>query len=231
MVFGQRRAERRHRAAKPRLDQGDRVHIAFHDDQRLALAHRLAGDMQIIERATLGKRRRLGAVDIFGLAVAEQPAAKADLAAAPVGDGEHHAAEKHVHRAALALLHQPGFHQLLRLDVLSAQRRRQRAAPLAGPAQAERPDRHVRQAAPAQIVQRRRAFRRPEPVLVNLAGRFQHFGDAGAALLGLRRLRAGFRHLQPGFLGQVSTASMKPAPLVFITKLMTSPCSPQPKQW
>ncbi len=41
----------------------------------------------------------------------------------------------------------------------------------------------------------------------------------------------GFGTSSPASAASSDTASMNPAPCVFITKPIASPCAPQPKQW
>ena len=76
--------------------EGDHVHIAFDDDQAPGGAAGGAGAVDVVERAALVEERRVGGIEIFGLAVAEDPAAEADHPSARVADREHQPAAETV---------------------------------------------------------------------------------------------------------------------------------------
>ena len=79
LVFGDGGAKRGDGGGEAGLDQGDHVHIAFGDDQRLALAGSLARGGVVEQVAALVEKVGLGAVQIFGAGVGvHRPPAKAD---------------------------------------------------------------------------------------------------------------------------------------------------------
>ena len=76
--------------------EGDHVHIAFDHDQPLGGAARGAGAVDVVERAALVEERRVGGVEVFGLALAEDAAAEGDDPAARVADRDHQPAAEAV---------------------------------------------------------------------------------------------------------------------------------------
>ena len=92
LIFGQRRAQRRHGVGEAGAHQRDHIHIAFGEDDGAGLDGGGARGGEIVELRALGKERGFAGIDVFGLGVGFQRArAKGDDAAAPVGDGKHHA--------------------------------------------------------------------------------------------------------------------------------------------
>ena len=108
-----------------------------------------------------------------------------------------------------------------------------RAAALAGPAEAEAADRLLGQAAAEQIAERVPRLR------AGTAGAGSWPAAASStparSSAALRSASAasgeGLGTSSPASAASRSTASMKPAPSLCMTKLMASPCAPQPKQW
>ena len=87
LLLGERGAERGDGGGESGLVERDHVHVAL-DDQRRARAEVVAGAVDAVKRAALGENLGLRAVDIFRLAVAENPAAGTDdLAASDRGSG------------------------------------------------------------------------------------------------------------------------------------------------
>ena len=203
LVLGQRCAERGDRRAESRLVQRDHIHIALNRNHAVG-ARGGAGEIDAVEGAPLGKNRGFGAVDVFGLRVAQGAAAEADDAAAAVADREHDAVEEQLAawRTVLAGAQQAGFQQARRRDRLAGQRLGQRTATLAGPAQAEAPDRGVGQAAAPQIGQCGRPCRRGEIGLVVGRGGLQHLVQVEPPLLALRGGRRGLGDIEPGLARQ-----------------------------
>ena len=90
--LGDRGAKRRQRGGEPRLDQRDDVHVALGDDERGALAGRLARGAVVVERPPLVEKQRLGAVDVLGVVGrVHRPATEGDAVPARVADREHDA--------------------------------------------------------------------------------------------------------------------------------------------
>ena len=83
--------------------QGDDVHVALGHDHRLVRGRRHAGAVEAIESGALVKQRRLGRVEILGLARAHHAPAEGDHPAAAVGDGKRHAAAEPVVGLAIVL--------------------------------------------------------------------------------------------------------------------------------
>ena len=96
LAFGQCGAERRDRLADPGLVDRDHVHIAFDHDQPPGRAAGRAGAIEVEERAALVEQRRIGRVEVFGLAIAEDPAAECDRPPARVADRDHQPAAETV---------------------------------------------------------------------------------------------------------------------------------------
>ena len=71
------------------LMQGDHVHVAFHHIEAFAAVAALAPLPQPVELFALMEYRGFRAVQVFGLAVAQQAAPKADGAATGIADGEN----------------------------------------------------------------------------------------------------------------------------------------------
>ena len=102
--LGQRGAVGRDRLGDPGAVERDDVHIAFDHDQPVGLARRGPGAVDIVERAPLVEQDRLGRIEIFGLAVAEDAPAKGDDAPALVADREHQPAAEAVVGLLIGLL-------------------------------------------------------------------------------------------------------------------------------
>ena len=94
--FGERGADGRDDFGDAGAVEGDHVHIAFDDDQAPGGPAGGRGAVDIVESAALVEERRVGRIEIFGLAVAEDAAAKGDDAAARVADREHQPAAEAV---------------------------------------------------------------------------------------------------------------------------------------
>ena len=74
--FGERGAVGRDDLGDAGAVERDHVHIALDHDQPLGGAAGGAGAVEVVERPALVEERRVGGVEIFGLAVAEDPAAE-----------------------------------------------------------------------------------------------------------------------------------------------------------
>jgi hypothetical protein len=115
-VFGRgRRAERRDRPGDAGLREADHVHVAFHDQQPLDFPQRLPRLVEPVQLPALVEQRRLGRVQVLGLALVEDAAAERDRPAARVADREHHAIAEAVVESGLplaaALHHEAGLEQ------------------------------------------------------------------------------------------------------------------------
>ncbi len=84
--LGDRGAERGDDLADPRRVERDHVHLALDHDQALRGAAGGAGEVEVEQGAALVEQRRVGGVEIFGLAGAEDAAAESDHPAALVLD-------------------------------------------------------------------------------------------------------------------------------------------------
>ena len=198
MAFRQRRAERRDRLHDARLGQGDHVHIAFGDQDAAPVMRRGAGLGQAVQGAALVEQRRVGGIEVFGLAVAQGAAAERDDAAAGVGDREQHpVAEKIVGRAAvIGPAHQPALGEQRFGHGVGHDRGLDRVA-RRREAEAEPRDRLVAQPAPVEIVERGAPRRQAQGLFVIGAGGFHHLQQPGPALRLDTFLRRRHRHLKP----------------------------------
>src|SRR5207248_51651 len=98
------------------------------------------GEVEGVERAPLVENRRLRGIEIFGLTVAECPAAERDHPPGPVGDREDDApAEKIDPVAAFGFAEETRLHQQ-RLGELAAECGFDEGTRVRRPAQAESPD-------------------------------------------------------------------------------------------
>ena len=82
MMAGRRRAQCSNRVVHAMLRQADNIHIALNHDQPRDIAQGLAGFVQAIKLATFVEQRCLGRIQIFGFAIADDPAAKTNYPAA-----------------------------------------------------------------------------------------------------------------------------------------------------
>ncbi len=91
------------------MGERDDVHVTLDDDDARGVSYRVARLEQPVELAALGKDRRLGGIQVLGLAAVEHASAEADDAPARVVDREHDpVAEAVVALAAVALDHESG---------------------------------------------------------------------------------------------------------------------------
>ena len=112
MLLGQCGAQWGNRVTKAGLRNCNDVHIAFdhNDPARLARCGRTF--VQIVERPPLVEQRRIGGIEIFGLTIAQYPAAKSNHTATRVANGYHQPAAKPVVRIlALNRDQQPRLNQ------------------------------------------------------------------------------------------------------------------------
>ncbi|PAV68955.1 hypothetical protein WR25_00105 [Diploscapter pachys] len=136
LCLGQRSAERRDGFVDARLAQRDDVHIALDHQHAVRLARGGGGAVEVVERAALVEERRVGRVEVFGLAVADHAAAEGDHATAGVADRDHQpAAEAVVGILPLDLDQQAAFDE--RGVAIILQRGLQLAAAVGGKAHAE----------------------------------------------------------------------------------------------
>ena len=136
MVGGQGGAQRGHRAVKPRLMQGDGVHIPLGEDDLSRLG--LFGDVQGKHVAAFVVHRGVRGVEVFGGGVIHHPAAEANDVAAGVDDGEHHpVAEAVVDPAVLVAHRQTGVQQVPLVVSLFAQLLNESVPAVGGEAQAK----------------------------------------------------------------------------------------------
>ena len=91
---------------------GDRIHVAFHQDDEIALASGFLGLVHVIQHVALGIDGSFGRVHVFGHVVAQGAAAEGDYFSGFVGDGKHDAAAETVVKAlALVAREQAGKFQ------------------------------------------------------------------------------------------------------------------------
>src|SRR6185369_10141001 len=116
--------------------EGDDVHIALDDNQAPGAAAGGRSAVDVVERAALVEERRVGGVQILGLALAEDPAAERDHPAAGVADGEHEAAAEAVVAVALVRFDQhAGLDELVLAELF--ERALEGCAAVGGEAEAE----------------------------------------------------------------------------------------------
>ena len=77
LAFGDRGAVGRDGFGDPRPVEGDDVHVTLDDNQALGGAAGGRGAVDVVQRAALVEQRRVGGVEVFGLAVAEDRPPKA----------------------------------------------------------------------------------------------------------------------------------------------------------
>src|SRR6185312_1605600 len=151
-------------------------------------------------------QRRLGRVEVLGLALAHHPAAEGDGAAAAVVDGEHHPAAEAVVRLAAALLRlddQARLDQLVDRGALALQRTEKAVARIGGEAHAEVVDHLVAEAAAAQVIEAVPADRQAQLLLEPARRLLDHFLQGRGAFGPLALLWRGPRHRQADLAGQL----------------------------
>ncbi len=211
---GGRRAERRDRIADAVLGQRDDVHVAFGDDGDIGFAQRLPGLRQAEQFAALFEERGFRRVEVFRLALVDDPSAESDDLALGIDDRDHQAvAEAVVAAAGLVFDDQSGKLQFVGvvvrengLQVLPAVRR---------VAHAEAGGDFSGQ--PAFLAIFDGARRGLELILVVLGGA-RHDFDQRPRLAGLFILEAApfaFRHLHAGAGGEVLDGIDEAEALVF----------------
>ena len=84
----ERGAQRRHDVLDAREDQAEYVEVALHQDDRFLFPDGRLRLVQVVELLSLVEDRRLGRVEILGLARHQQPAAESGHPAAQIVDGE-----------------------------------------------------------------------------------------------------------------------------------------------
>ena len=97
LILGDGGAKRGHRGLEPRHGKRDHVHIAFGNDQRLALRGGLARGAVVVKAAALVEQFGFRRVEVFRVVVrVHRPAAKGDTTPARVTDREHDPVAEHV---------------------------------------------------------------------------------------------------------------------------------------
>ncbi len=171
LVFGERRAKRRHRVLDASLMQGDDIHIAFDgDDRALAVRalRRSPGARKIVEHVALVKELGLVGIEIFRRRIRRHGAsAEGDHLLPRREDGEHDAVAETVvtDRHFGPMNDKAAGLDLLLGDTLAGQELLERVAAVRRKAQAEGLDRAARQPAVAKIGARPRAVCRLQLVL------------------------------------------------------------------
>ncbi len=118
-MLGRRgRAERRYRVGDAVLMQANRIHIAFNDDEPLEGCAGLPRFPQSIELTPLVEERGLRGVQVFRLALVDDPPAEGNDAPARIANREHEPVAEPVvvplaltHLPAVALDHEPHLRQ------------------------------------------------------------------------------------------------------------------------
>ena len=195
LVLGQRGAKRRDRARKTHRDQRDHVDIAFCNDQRRAVMHRLTGGGDVVEIVPLVKQRGFRRVEILRRDVLlQRAAAEGDDAAALIGDRKHHAIAETIvrHRNVVAMNQQSGLDHVLDRNAELAEMLLQREAirrriTHAKPHLRRRLDRAV-----GEIAARLGAGARSQRVGEELGGQIHHVIERLAALFVARGI-GGYR--------------------------------------
>ena len=156
---------------------------------------------------------RFRAVEIFGLALAEDATAEADRAATALGNGEHHPVAKAVVRAALAFFgadQQAGFDEKILGKAGAGELCLQAAAALWRKAQTETGHRRFLEATTAQVRQRRLALGQPQALLIPRGRRRDRFFETVAPPLDGLRFRRRVGQAEPG-LGSECTNGLDEA--------------------
>src|SRR3989344_1065606 len=200
--LGQRGAERRDGVADPRLGEREDVHIAFDDDDPVRLPRGGGRLVEIVERAALVEQRRVGRIEIFGLAIAQYAAAERDHPPARVADRDHQApAEPIVGVLVVDRNQHARFDEHRGREFL--ERFFQRAAAVGGEAETEGLARCVRNATLLEIFARRGAVAAAELLDEPVGGALHDVAQA-RRLLGLfRGARVGGGDLHAGLAGEV----------------------------
>ncbi len=212
-MLGERGAERCDAFAKARLGERDHVHIAFDHHHAPALARGGRGKVQVVERPSLVKQGRIGRVQIFGLARAEDAPPECDDAPARIADRDHDPAAEPVVRGLIVDLdQQPRLDQ--QFFVQMAERRFDAGAAVGRKADAEARDGFGGEAPVpeigARLFARGAAELRDEPVLRRLADIVQRRARLGLA----RGARIGGGHAHPGLGGELLDRIHEAQPLV-----------------
>ena len=101
MLLSRGGAERCEGVGDPRLMQPHHIHVPLDDQQALEVDARLSCLVQPVELPALVKQRGFGRVEVFGLALVDDPAAESEHAAARIADRKHQAVAKTVVESAL----------------------------------------------------------------------------------------------------------------------------------
>ena len=183
LFFGQRRAQRGDRLGEARLGQRNHIHITLGDDDLAAVARGPKRLGQAVKSAALVEERCLRRVQVFGLAVAQDPPAEGDHPAPPIGNGEDDAAAHAIEDVSVvALADQPGLDGKLEGNAGPRQRIAQRRASLRREAETEPGNGRLAEAAPRQIVQGLAPARRLQLQFVPGGGGLHGRDQCGLAL-------------------------------------------------
>jgi hypothetical protein len=165
LVFGERRAERRHGILDAGLMKSDDVHISLDGNDRRFAVQALGGTpgaREIIKHVALVKEFGLVRVQVFRRRIGRHgAAAEGNHLFAGREDGKHDAIAETVvgNRDIGPVHHEPARFDLLFGDAFSGKKFLQRIATVRGEAQPERLDRAAGQSAVAQIGARPRPVR------------------------------------------------------------------------
>ena len=202
LCFGHRGAVGRDRFRDPGAVERDHIHVALDHDQPFRGAAGGRGAIDVVEGAALVEERRIGRVEVFRLARAEDPPAERDDPAARIADRDHQPAAEAV--VALTLL---GLNQHAGLDqpVLAqpVERALERGAAVGGEAEAEALDGGRVDAAALEIVARLGAGEAVE-LLGVISGNLAHdVGQRSRAVGALFGPGVGLGNVHPGLGGKL----------------------------
>ena len=186
LMLGHGGAKGGHSRAKPRLGQGDHVHIALGHDQGIILTPcGLTGGAVIVQTAPLIKQVGLGRVQVFRVVIGVHgPPTKGDGPPPRITDGEHDPVAKHVigFFAAIGWLGQTGSQNQFRRNALARQVVPQVLPPLWREPDFPAVKRGRRQATTGQIIARRPCRTGLQLQAEELNGLLHHLNQLGAAV-------------------------------------------------
>ena len=201
MLLRQGGAQRGHRAVKPRLVEGDGVHVPLRQNDPARLG--ALGDVQGEQVPALVVHRGVRRVEVFGGGVVHHPPAEADHVPPHIDDGEDHpVAEAVVDAAVLVVDGQPRVQQVPLVIALARQLLDQRVPPVGGEAQPEPGQRPPGQPPALEVGQALRPLGPPEPPVKGQGGLPVHLQDLLSPLLGPGGGPPRLRDRHTGPLGQ-----------------------------
>ena len=207
MLWRAGRAQRGHGVGKAQLGQRHHVHVAFGDQCVALFADRVARLEQAVQFASLVEHRGLGGVEVLGLVVPQDAAAKANALALDVADGEHDPVAETVVALAVFFIDDDQAAFFEQRVVIVRKHAGQAAPALGGVAQAVLLGHLARDAAPLEVGHGTGRF--TQVAAVGSTGFLQHIAQGGLFLAGgggafaLLGRDIVFRHLEAHLACQV----------------------------